>query len=148
MFAAACDKPAGRIRLRSGFDPSGLDRPGRLPINRDYARRGWAAATETGHPSCCLLLQDLCKSCARGGEEGGRVLWDATTRSRGLCGPPHTNVPVEGPGTWVRTFVTCKTVPRLRTLGVVSVSTPRISIQAAASRVEARKCSCAPHLKY
>ena len=41
-----------------------------------------------------LLLQDLYKSCARGGgEEGGRVLWDAT--SRGLCGrvgPPRTNV--------------------------------------------------------
>ena len=34
---------------------------------------------------CCLLLQDLCKSCAREeSEERGRVLWDAT--SRGLCG--------------------------------------------------------------
>ena len=43
---------------------------------------------------CCLLLQDLYESCARGGsEKRGRVLWDAT--SRGLCGrvgPPRTNV--------------------------------------------------------
>ena len=35
------------LGLRSGFEPSGLDRPGRLGcrINRDCARRGWAAMT-------------------------------------------------------------------------------------------------------
>ena len=47
-----------------------------------------------GGELCCLLLQDLYESCARGGsEKRGRVLWDAT--SRGLCGrvgPPRTNV--------------------------------------------------------
>ena len=52
--------------------------------------------TRTRTPSCCLFLQDLCKSCAREeSEERGRVLWDAT--SRGLCGrvgPPRTNVRV------------------------------------------------------
>ena len=31
----------------------------------------------------------------RGGDEGGRALWDATSRSlRGRVGPPHTNVRV------------------------------------------------------
>ena len=40
-----------------------------------------------------------------GSEERGRVLWDAT--SRGLCGPPRTNVRVawanfETTGTWAR----------------------------------------------
>ena len=51
---------------------------------------------------CCLLLQDLYYDmlkhlCAGGEEEGGRVLWGAT--SRGLCGRvglPRTNVTVIG----------------------------------------------------
>jgi len=44
---------------------------------------GATAHVHWQHPSC-LLLQDLCKSCVRGGggtqsEEGGRVLWSRSS---------------------------------------------------------------------
>ena len=56
--------------LRSGCTPRISKGPAGYRINRDFARPG---RTRAGR--CCLLLQDLCKSCARGGyqDESPRV---------------------------------------------------------------------------
>ena len=76
-----CCKRVGVLDLRRGYEAS-------CPPNQ--------VNDSNKEVSCCLLLQDLYESCARGGsEKRGRVLWDAT--SRGLCGrvgPPRTNVRV------------------------------------------------------